>query len=48
MVFMRLGRAVGAGGEAGDGEGVGIVLLDPFGHFFADEAAEIEVFAGVA
>ncbi len=39
---------LGDGGEAGDGEGVGVVLLDPLGHLFADEAAEVEALAGVA
>jgi hypothetical protein len=47
-LVLRLGRAVWTGGEAGGGEGCGVVLLDPGGHLFADEAAEVEVFAGVA
>jgi hypothetical protein len=42
------GGGVGARGEARGGEGVGVVLLDPGGHLFADEAAEVKVFAGVA
>jgi len=41
-------RAFRARGESGGGEGVRVVLLDPLGHFFADQAAEVEVFAGVA
>ena len=36
------------GGETRRGECVGVVLLDPRGHFFANEAAEVEVLAGVA
>ena len=35
-------------GEAHGGEGGGVVLLDPGGHLFADEATEVEAFAGVA
>jgi hypothetical protein len=42
------GGGVGLGGEAGGGEGVGVVLLDEGDHLFADDAAEIEVLAGVA
>ncbi len=38
----------GAGDGAGEGEGFGVVLLDEGGHLFADEAAEVEVFGGVA
>ena len=48
---LRLGSGgvgVGEGGEAGGGEGFGVVLLDEGGHLFADDAAEVEVFAGVA
>ena len=31
--------------EAGDGEGSGVILLDPCGHLFAHQAAQVEVFA---
>jgi len=48
MVWGMVWGVVWAGGEAGGGEGVGVVLLDPLGHFFADQAAKVEVFAGVA
>ena len=36
------------GSKTRRGECVGVVLLDPGGHFFADQASEIEVVAGVA
>jgi hypothetical protein len=35
-------------GEAGDGEGSGMILLDPCGHLFADQAAQVKVFACVS
>src|SRR5258707_13086443 len=39
---------VGMGGETRRGECVGVVLLDPRGHFFANQAPQVEVLAGVA
>ena len=45
---MGLGVRGGQGCVADGGEGVGVGSLDEGGHLFADEAAEVEVFAGVA
>src|SRR2546425_847173 len=43
----RLACEIGAGGETRGGECVGVVLLDPFRHFLANEAAQVKVVAGV-
>ena len=48
--LLRSGRAGGTlceGGEAGGGEGIGVVFADEVHHLFADDAAEVEAVAGV-
>jgi hypothetical protein len=44
-LFFRLEECCRYRGEANCGKGCRVILLDPRGHLFADQAAEIEVFA---
>ncbi len=48
LALAGLGEWSRNGGKAGDGEGSGVILLDPCGHLFADYAAKVEVFTCVS
>src|SRR5713101_2748240 len=47
LISSLVWRDVGMGGETRCGECVGVVLLDPRGHFFANQAPQIKVLEGV-